>query len=127
MGPDIQKQRLLDLSSTVDDSSPVGTATITTPRIAAIRNVPTAPPRTPPRPSTMPTTLNKRPVVPARNPPSSSTSLPRSPSPVGSSVSSLHKASSDRKSESRQSVTSNSSVSSPPSPIADRLSSSYDS
>jgi serine/threonine-protein kinase MRCK len=114
MGPDIQKQRLLDLPTTVDSVEQTNTA-----RVATMRT-----PRTPPRPTNF---NKKKPPIPARYP---SSSLPRSPSPLDSSVSSLHetlKSSSDRKSESRQSVTSNNS-SSPPSPIhADRLSSSYDS
>lgn len=124
MGPDIQKQRLLDLPTTVDsaEQQPVNPPP-TNQRVASIRQAPPVAPRTPPRP----TNFNKRPAIPARYP----SSLPRSPSPLDSSVSSLHetmKSSSDRKSESRQSITSNNSSSSPPSPInADRLSSSYDS
>lgn len=112
MGPDpVQKQRLLDLPTTVDAADqPV----VSNQRLNAIRT--TTAPRTPPRPS-------KKPPIPARYP----SSLPRSPSPLDSSISSLH-VSSERKSESRQSVASNNSSSTPPSPIhADRLSSSYDS
>lgn len=133
MGPDIQKQRLLDLPTNLDglEQQAATGLSASNQRIAAIRGGP-IPPRTPPRPSTMPSNYNnKRQVPSSRHPPSSTTSLPRSPSPLGSSVSSLHETlkSSDRKSDSRQSVTSNnsSSVSSPPSPIVDRLSSSYDS
>lgn len=128
MGPDIQKQRLLDLPTTVDTAE-VQAATLppTNQRVATMRTgPPPVAPRTPPRPTNF---TGKRPAIPARYP----SSLPRSPSPLDSSVSSLHetlKSSSDRKSESRQSITSNNSSSSPPSPInshADRLSSSYDS
>ena len=123
MGPDIQKQRLLDLPTTVDTAEVV---TAPTPqRVASIRSAPPVAPRTPPRPTNL---TNKRPVIAARYP----SSLPRSPSPLDVSVSSLPeghtKSQSDRKSGSRQSITSNNSSSSPPSPInADRLSSSYDS
>lgn len=124
MGPDIQKQRLLDLPTTVDTAEQPTNAPPTNPRIATMRTAPPVAPRTPPRPTNF---SNKRPTVPARY----ASSLPRSPSPLDSSVSSLHetmKSSSDRKSESRQSITSNNSSSTPPSPIiADRLSSSYDS
>ena len=127
MGPDIQKQRLLDLPTTVDTAeSPSTAAPPTNQRVATMRTAPPVAPRTPPRPTNL---HGKRPAIPARYP----SSLPRSPSPLDSSVSSLHetiKSSSDRKSESRQSITSNNSSSSPPSPInshAERLSSSYDS
>lgn len=124
MGPDIQKQRLLDLPTTVDTAEQPTTLPPTSQRVASMRQAPPVAPRTPPRPTNF---NSKRPTIPARYP----SSLPRSPSPLDSSVSSLHetmKSSSDRKSESRQSITSNNSSSSPPSPInADRLSSSYDS
>jgi serine/threonine-protein kinase MRCK len=129
MGPDIQKQRLLDLPTTVDTAEQQSsTLPPKNQRVQAIRQPPPVAPRTPPRPTNVHT---KRPVIPARYP----SSLPRSPSPLDShsSVSSLHetlKSSSDRKSGSRQSITSNNSSSSPPSPInshAERLSSSYDS
>jgi serine/threonine-protein kinase MRCK len=123
MGPDIQRQRLLDLPTTVDTAEQPTGLPPTNQRVATMRGPPVAP-RTPPRPTNL---SNKRPSIPARYP----SSLPRSPSPLDSSVSSLHetmKSQSDRKSESRQSITSNNSSSSPPSPInADRLSSSYDS
>lgn len=124
MGPDIQKQRLLDLPTSVETAESPTTAPPTNQRVATMRTAPPVAPRTPPRPTNF---NSKRPVIPARYP----SSLPRSPSPLDTSVSSLHdtlKSSSDRKSESRQSITSNNSSSSPPSPInADRLSSSYDS
>lgn len=130
MGPDIQKQRLLDLPTTVDTAEQSSTLPPKNQRVQAIRQPPPVAPRTPPRPANVHNT-NKRPAIPARYP----SSLPRSPSPLDShsSVSSLHdtlKSSSDRKSGSRQSITSNNSSSSPPSPInshAERLSSSYDS
>lgn len=138
LGPDLQKQRLLDLPTTVDTAEQqqlqlqqqqqqmASQGSATNQRIASMRSIP---PRTPPRPTNF--NSSKRPQVPPRYPPSSSSSLPRSPSPLDSSVSSLHDiqrvSSSDRKSESRQSITSNNSSSPPPSPIADRLSSSYDS
>jgi serine/threonine-protein kinase MRCK len=110
LGPDVTN-RLLDLPTTVESvDSPVS-----------------ANPRSTMRPFggvvKTPQRLHKKPPLPAYP-----SSLPRSPSPVDSSVSSIH-APSERKSESRQSVTSNNS-SSPPSPLhlqADRLSSSYDS
>lgn len=124
MGPDIQKQRLLDLPTTVDTAEQLPILPPTNQRVASMRTAPPVAPRTPPRPTNF---NSKRPTIPARYP----SSLPRSPSPLDSSVSSLHetmKSSSDRKSESRQSITSNNSSSTPPSPInADRLSSSYDS
>lgn len=86
MGPDIQKQRLIDLPVTSegsDQSQSTTSLTSSNQRIAAIRGGP-IPPRTPPRPSTMPTNYtNKRQVPTSRHPPSSSTSLPRSPSPLG--------------------------------------------
>lgn len=133
LGPDLQKQRLLDLPTTVDTAEQqqqqlqlASQGSVTNQRIASMRSIP---PRTPPRPTNF--NSSKRPQVPPRYPPSSSSSLPRSPSPLDSSVSSLHDiqrvSSSDRKSGSRQSITSNNSSSTPPSPIADRLSSSYDS
>lgn len=118
VGPDIQKQKLFDLPTTVDG---IDQPTSISQKMATMRSVST--PRTPPRSINI---NSKKPPIPARYP----SSLPRSPSPLDSSVSSLHetiKSHGDRKSESRQSVTSNnSSCSSPPSPIAhgDRLSSS---
>ncbi|CRK98152.1 CLUMA_CG011520, isoform A [Clunio marinus] len=124
MGPDLQKQKLLDLPTTVDTAEHAATLPPTSHRVAIMRTVAPVAPRTPPRPTNL---TNKRPIVPPRY----ASSLPRSPSPLDSSVSSLHetmKSTSDRKSDSRQSITSNNSSSSPPSPInADRLSSSYDS
>lgn len=127
MGPDIHKQRLVDLPTTVDTAEQASTLPPKNQRVAAIRQPPPVAPRTPPRPANI---HNKRPSIPSRYPPS----LPRSPSPLDSSVSSMHetlRSSSDRKSGSRQSITSNNSSSTPPSPInsthAERLSSSYDS
>lgn len=120
VGPDIQKQKLFDLPTSfesVDQSSSISISQ----KMATMRSMGT--PRTPPRSINI---NSKKPPIPARYP----SSLPRSPSPLDSSVSSIHdtlKSHGDRKSESRQSVTSNnSSCSTPPSPIthADRLSSS---
>ncbi|XP_035789779.1 serine/threonine-protein kinase Genghis Khan-like isoform X2 [Anopheles albimanus] len=134
MGPGdgIQKQRLLDLPTTIETADQSGQQ-----RIATMRHAP-PPPRAPPRPSmihplngsnnSLPGAKRTAPARPRDHPPS----LPRSPSPLGS-MSSLHdvlKVSvADMQSESRQSVASNnsSSVSTPPSPTNDRLSSSYDS
>ncbi|XP_050095559.1 serine/threonine-protein kinase MRCK beta isoform X1 [Anopheles aquasalis] len=135
MGPGdgIQKQRLLDLPTTIETADQSGQQ-----RVATMRHAP-PPPRAPPRPSmihplnegsnnSLPGAKRTAPARPRDHPPS----LPRSPSPLGS-MSSLHdvlKVSvADMQSESRQSVASNnsSSVSTPPSPTNDRLSSSYDS
>uniref|UniRef100_A0A2M4CRR9 non-specific serine/threonine protein kinase n=1 Tax=Anopheles darlingi TaxID=43151 RepID=A0A2M4CRR9_ANODA len=134
MGPGdgIQKQRLLDLPTTIETADQSSQQ-----RIATMRHAP-PPPRAPPRPSmihplngsnnSLPGAKRTAPARPRDHPPS----LPRSPSPLGS-MSSLHdvlKVSvADMQSESRQSVASNnsSSVSTPPSPTNDRLSSSYDS
>lgn len=109
VGPDIQKQKLFDLPTSVesiDQPASIGQ------KIATLRSI--SAPRTPPRSINL---NNKKPPIPARYP----SSLPRSPSPpIGSSVSSLHDMvkSHEKKSESRQSVTSNnSSCSTPPSPI----------
>uniref|UniRef100_A0A182MMN3 Non-specific serine/threonine protein kinase n=1 Tax=Anopheles culicifacies TaxID=139723 RepID=A0A182MMN3_9DIPT len=135
MGPGdgIQKQRLLDLPTTIETAD----QTTQQQRISTMRHAP-PPPRAPPRPSmihqlngsnnSLPGAKRTAPARPRDQPPS----LPRSPSPLGS-MSSLHdvlKVSvADMQSESRQSVASNnsSSVSTPPSPTNDRLSSSYDS
>ncbi|XP_031622666.1 serine/threonine-protein kinase Genghis Khan isoform X2 [Contarinia nasturtii] len=127
MGPGdgIQKQRLLDLPTTIE------TADQTNQRVStSMRHAP-APPRQAQRPI-LPYNGAKRaaPQRPREQPPS----LPRSPSPLGS-MSSLHDVLKvvDMQSTggSRHSVASNSSsVSSPPSPSPpsnDRLSSSYDS
>ncbi|XP_035893745.1 serine/threonine-protein kinase Genghis Khan isoform X4 [Anopheles stephensi] len=135
MGPGdgIQKQRLLDLPTTIETAD----QSTQQQRISTMRHAP-PPPRAPPRPSmihqlngsnnSLPGAKRTAPARPRDQPPS----LPRSPSPLGS-MSSLHdvlKVSvADMQSESRQSVASNnsSSVSTPPSPTNDRLSSSYDS
>ncbi|XP_049291758.1 serine/threonine-protein kinase Genghis Khan isoform X2 [Anopheles funestus] len=135
MGPGdgIQKQRLLDLPTTIETAD----QNTQQQRISTMRHAP-PPPRAPPRPSmihqlngsnnSLPGAKRTAPARPRDQPPS----LPRSPSPLGS-MSSLHdvlKVSvADMQSESRQSVASNnsSSVSTPPSPTNDRLSSSYDS
>uniref|UniRef100_A0AAG5DV31 non-specific serine/threonine protein kinase n=1 Tax=Anopheles atroparvus TaxID=41427 RepID=A0AAG5DV31_ANOAO len=135
MGPGdgIQKQRLLDLPTTIETAD----QNTQQQRISTMRHAP-PPPRAPPRPSmvhplngsnnSLPGAKRAAPARPRDHPPS----LPRSPSPLGS-MSSLHdvlKVSvADMQSESRQSVASNnsSSVSTPPSPTNDRLSSSYDS
>ncbi|KFB49947.1 AGAP012090-PA-like protein [Anopheles sinensis] len=135
MGPGdgIQKQRLLDLPTTIETAD----QSTQQQRISTMRHAP-PPPRAPPRPSmvhplngsnnSLPGAKRAAPARPRDHPPS----LPRSPSPLGS-MSSLHdvlKVSvADMQSESRQSVASNnsSSVSTPPSPTNDRLSSSYDS
>ncbi|XP_062716809.1 serine/threonine-protein kinase Genghis Khan isoform X3 [Aedes albopictus] len=124
MGPGdgIQKQRLLDLPTTIETADQNNQH-----RISTMRHAP-PPPRAPPRPMIHPHNGAKRtaPARPRDQPPS----LPRSPSPLGS-MSSLQDVLkvADMQSESRQSVASNnsSSVSSPPSPTNDRLSSSYDS
>uniref|UniRef100_W4VRQ2 non-specific serine/threonine protein kinase n=1 Tax=Corethrella appendiculata TaxID=1370023 RepID=W4VRQ2_9DIPT len=125
MGPGdgIQKQRLLDLPTTIETADQTNQQQ----RVSTMRHAP-PPPRAPPRPIAHPHNGAKRiaPTRPREQPPS----LPRSPSPLGS-MSSLHDVLKvvDMQSESRQSVASNnsSSVSSPPSPTNDRLSSSYDS
>ncbi|XP_058458206.1 serine/threonine-protein kinase Genghis Khan isoform X3 [Malaya genurostris] len=124
MGPGdgIQKQRLLDLPTTIETADQSNQH-----RISTMRHAP-PPPRAPPRPMIHPHNGAKRtaPARPRDQPPS----LPRSPSPLGS-MSSLQDVLkvADMQSESRQSVASNnsSSVSTPPSPTNDRLSSSYDS
>lgn len=122
VGPDIQKQKLFDLPTTVDT---IDQPASVSQKMATMRSV--SAPRTPPRSINL-SLNNKKPPIPARYP----SSLPRSPSPLDSSVSSIHetlKSQSDRKSGSRQSVTSNNSSCStptPPSPVThpDRLSSS---
>ncbi|XP_055318585.1 serine/threonine-protein kinase Genghis Khan isoform X2 [Sitodiplosis mosellana] len=130
MGPGdgIQKQRLLDLPTTIE------TADQTNQRVStSMRHAP-APPRQAQRPILPPYNGAKRaaPQRPREQPPSlPDHHLGRSPSPLGS-MSSLHDVLKvvDMQSTggSRHSVASNSSsVSSPPSPLNDRLSSSYDS
>ncbi|EDS28084.1 myotonin-protein kinase [Culex quinquefasciatus] len=132
MGPGdgIQKQRLLDLPTTIETADQTNQH-----RVSTMRHAP-PPPRAPPRPmmhphnegsnNSFPGAKRTAPARPRDQPPS----LPRSPSPLGS-MSSLHDVLkvADMQSESRQSVASNnsSSVSTPPSPTNDRLSSSYDS
>ncbi|XP_058458202.1 serine/threonine-protein kinase Genghis Khan isoform X1 [Malaya genurostris] len=132
MGPGdgIQKQRLLDLPTTIETADQSNQH-----RISTMRHAP-PPPRAPPRPmihphnegsnNSFPGAKRTAPARPRDQPPS----LPRSPSPLGS-MSSLQDVLkvADMQSESRQSVASNnsSSVSTPPSPTNDRLSSSYDS
>lgn len=132
MGPGdgIQKQRLLDLPTTIETADQNNQH-----RVSTMRHAP-PPPRAPPRPmihphnegsnNSFPGAKRTAPARPRDQPPS----LPRSPSPLGS-MSSLQDVLkvADMQSESRQSVASNnsSSVSTPPSPTNDRLSSSYDS
>lgn len=132
MGPGdgIQKQRLLDLPTTIETADQNNQH-----RLSTMRHAP-PPPRAPPRPmihphnegsnNSFPGAKRAAPARPRDQPPS----LPRSPSPLGS-MSSLQDVLkvADMQSESRQSVASNnsSSVSTPPSPTNDRLSSSYDS
>ncbi|XP_053687500.1 serine/threonine-protein kinase Genghis Khan isoform X2 [Sabethes cyaneus] len=131
MGPGdgIQKQRLLDLPTTIETADQSNQL-----RVSTMRHAP-PPPRAPPRPmihphngsnNSFPGAKRTAPARPRDQPPS----LPRSPSPLGS-MSSLQDVLkvADMQSESRQSVASNnsSSVSTPPSPTNDRLSSSYDS
>ncbi|XP_037032828.1 serine/threonine-protein kinase Genghis Khan [Bradysia coprophila] len=127
MGPGegIQKQRLLDLPTTIETADQ---NTIQQQRISSTMRHAPPPPRGPPRPVLPPYNGSKR-VAPAR-PRDQPPSLPRSPSPLGS-MSSLHDVLKvvDLQSGSQQSVASNNSstASGPPSPTADRLSSSYDS
>ncbi|XP_062557470.1 serine/threonine-protein kinase Genghis Khan isoform X2 [Armigeres subalbatus] len=131
MGPGdgIQKQRLLDLPTTIETADQNNQH-----RVSTMRHAP-PPPRAPPRPmihphngsnNSFPGAKRTAPARPRDQPPS----LPRSPSPLGS-MSSLQDVLkvADMQSESRHSVASNnsSSVSTPPSPTNDRLSSSYDS
>jgi serine/threonine-protein kinase MRCK len=107
VGPDIQKQKLFDLPTTVDTiDQPIGQKTST------IRSL--GPPRTPPKTIN----LNNKTSIPVRFP----SHTTRSPSPLDSSISSITETikshTSERHSESRQSVTSNnSSCSTPPSPV----------
>ncbi|XP_037915645.1 serine/threonine-protein kinase Genghis Khan isoform X3 [Hermetia illucens] len=122
MGPGdgIKNQRLVDLPTTIETADQTNQQRATT-----IRHAP-PPPRAPPRPILPNGAKRIAPPRPREQPPS----LPRSPSPLGS-MSSLHDVLRvvDMQSGSRHSVASNnsSSVSSPPSPSGDRLSSSYDS
>ncbi|XP_055372860.1 serine/threonine-protein kinase Genghis Khan isoform X3 [Condylostylus longicornis] len=129
MGPGdgIKNQRLLDLPTTIETADQ--TVVQQQQQRLSMRHAP-PPPRAPPRPAGLPPYNGAKRIAPAR-PREQPPSLPaRSPSPLGS-MSSLHDVLKvvDMQSGSRHSVASNnsSSVSSPPSPSGDRLSSSYDS
>ena len=101
MGPEIQKQKFVDLPSNVEQGS-------INEKLASRIS-----------PCQLNLSSSKKSSTSSRY-----SSLPRSPSPLDNSASSLNM-SRERKSESRQSITSNISSSTPPSP--NRLSSSYDS
>uniref|UniRef100_A0A336K2J9 non-specific serine/threonine protein kinase n=1 Tax=Culicoides sonorensis TaxID=179676 RepID=A0A336K2J9_CULSO len=105
MGPGdgIQKQRLLDLPTTIETADQANS------RTSSLRHAP-IPPKAPPRPVNPSYNGAKR-VAPSR-PREQPPSLPRSPSPLGS-MSSLHDVLKvvDMHSESRQSVASNNSSS----------------
>lgn len=100
MGPEIQKQKFVDLPNTDQGSINEKLASRVSPCQVNLSS-------------------SKKSSTSSRY-----SSLPRSPSPLDNSASSLN-ISRERKSESRQSITSNISSSTPPSP--NRLSSSYDS